>query len=72
MRVGLIGLGKMGLNLGKNLIDHKHEVVAFDVNANAVEEIKKIRGQRRIQFKGARFIIRKPKNSLGDGSTYSC
>ncbi|GLH63672.1 phosphogluconate dehydrogenase (NAD(+)-dependent, decarboxylating) [Parageobacillus sp. G301] len=41
MRVGLIGLGKMGLNLGKNLIDHKHEVVAFDVNANAVEEIKK-------------------------------
>lgn len=41
MKVGLIGLGKMGLNLGKNLIDHKHEVVAFDVNANAVEEIKK-------------------------------
>jgi 6-phosphogluconate dehydrogenase len=41
MKVGLIGLGKMGLNLGKNLIDHKHEVVAFDVNANAAEEIKK-------------------------------
>ncbi|BDG48460.1 phosphogluconate dehydrogenase (NAD(+)-dependent, decarboxylating) [Parageobacillus sp. KH3-4] len=41
MRVGLIGLGKMGFNLGKNLIDHKHKVVAFDVNANAVEEIKK-------------------------------
>lgn len=41
MKVGLIGLGKMGLNLGKNLIDNKHEVVAFDLNANAVEEIKK-------------------------------
>lgn len=40
MKVGLIGLGKMGLNLGKNLIDHKHEVVAFDLNINAVEEIK--------------------------------
>lgn len=40
MKIGLIGLGKMGFNLGKNLIDHKHEVVAFDVNANAVEEIK--------------------------------
>ncbi|HEY2422078.1 MAG TPA: NAD(P)-binding domain-containing protein, partial [Neobacillus sp.] len=26
MQVGLIGLGKMGLNLGKNLIDHKHQV----------------------------------------------
>ncbi|WP_010277203.1 phosphogluconate dehydrogenase (NAD(+)-dependent, decarboxylating) [Paenibacillus senegalensis] len=41
MQVGLIGLGKMGLNLGKNLIDHKHEVVAFDLNTSAVEEMKK-------------------------------
>jgi 6-phosphogluconate dehydrogenase len=41
MKVGLIGLGKMGLNLGQNLIDHKHEVVAFDLNTNAVEEMRK-------------------------------
>ncbi len=41
MKVGLIGLGKMGLNLGKNLIDHKNEVVAFDLNTSAVEEMKK-------------------------------
>ncbi|GIN41484.1 phosphogluconate dehydrogenase (NAD(+)-dependent, decarboxylating) [Heyndrickxia oleronia] len=41
MKVGVIGLGKMGLNLGKNLIDHKHEVVAFDLNTSAVEEMKK-------------------------------
>lgn len=40
MKVGLIGLGKMGLNLGKNLIDHKHEVVAYDLNPAAVEELK--------------------------------
>ncbi|WP_394229877.1 phosphogluconate dehydrogenase (NAD(+)-dependent, decarboxylating) [Bacillus thuringiensis] len=40
MQVGLIGLGKMGLNLGKNLMDHKHEVVAFDLNRSAVEEMK--------------------------------
>ncbi|MEM5646257.1 phosphogluconate dehydrogenase (NAD(+)-dependent, decarboxylating) [Bacillus cereus] len=40
MQVGLIGLGKMGLNLGKNLTDHKHEVAAFDLNASAVEEMK--------------------------------
>lgn len=39
MKVGLIGLGKMGLNLGKNLLDHGHEVVAFDLNANAVAEM---------------------------------
>ncbi|WP_077620271.1 phosphogluconate dehydrogenase (NAD(+)-dependent, decarboxylating) [Bacillus sinesaloumensis] len=41
MKVGLIGLGKMGLNLGQNLIDNNHEVVAFDVNPSAVDEIKK-------------------------------
>lgn len=41
MKVGLIGLGKMGLNLGKNLIDQKHEVIAFDLNTSAVEEMKK-------------------------------
>ena len=39
MKVGLIGLGKMGLNLGQNLLEHGHEVVAYDVNAAAVEEI---------------------------------
>jgi 6-phosphogluconate dehydrogenase len=40
MQVGLIGLGKMGLNLGKNLIDHNHQVVAYDLNSEAVTEIQ--------------------------------
>jgi len=40
MKIGLIGLGKMGLNLGQNLLDHKHEVVGFDLNTNAVNELK--------------------------------
>ncbi|MGE7759599.1 phosphogluconate dehydrogenase (NAD(+)-dependent, decarboxylating) [Peribacillus sp. NPDC097895] len=40
MKVGLIGLGKMGMNLGKNLIDNHHHVVAFDLNTSAIEEIK--------------------------------
>ncbi|MED1625142.1 phosphogluconate dehydrogenase (NAD(+)-dependent, decarboxylating) [Bacillus pseudomycoides] len=39
MKVGIIGLGKMGLNLGQNLIDHGHEVVGFDLNSSAIEEI---------------------------------
>ncbi|MEN1936092.1 phosphogluconate dehydrogenase (NAD(+)-dependent, decarboxylating) [Paenibacillus sp. 102] len=40
MKIGLIGLGKMGLNLGRNLMDKNHEVVAYDVNSDAVQEIK--------------------------------
>lgn len=40
MKVGLVGLGKMGYNLGQNLLDHGHEVVAFDLNTNAVDDMK--------------------------------
>lgn len=39
MKIGLIGLGKMGLNLGMNLIDNKHEVAGFDLNETAVQEL---------------------------------
>ncbi|MBV7509097.1 decarboxylating 6-phosphogluconate dehydrogenase [Bacillus sp. sid0103] len=41
MQVGLIGLGKMGLNLGQNLLDHNYEVEAFDLNADSVKEMAK-------------------------------
>lgn len=40
MKLGLVGLGKMGINLGQNLLDQHHDVVAFDVNSNAVEQMK--------------------------------
>ncbi|MEH7174695.1 phosphogluconate dehydrogenase (NAD(+)-dependent, decarboxylating) [Priestia megaterium] len=40
MKVGLVGLGKMGINLGQNLLNQRHDVVAFDVNSNAVEQMK--------------------------------
>jgi 6-phosphogluconate dehydrogenase len=45
MQVGLIGLGKMGFNLGQNLIDHNHSVVAYDLNPKAVEEMNKLGAQ---------------------------
>jgi len=36
MHIGLIGLGKMGYNLGLNMIQSGHTVTAWDVNADAV------------------------------------
>jgi 6-phosphogluconate dehydrogenase len=45
MKVGLIGLGKMGFNLGQNLLDNNHSVVAYDLNATAVEEMNKLGAQ---------------------------
>lgn len=35
----MIGLGKMGYNLAVNLIDHEHEVVAYDVDMDVVDKI---------------------------------
>ncbi|CAK6481140.1 phosphogluconate dehydrogenase (NAD(+)-dependent, decarboxylating) [Peribacillus castrilensis] len=61
MQVGLIGLGKMGLNLGKNLIDHDYEVAAFDLNVNAVEEISKYGAIETSSFKELIKILDGPR-----------
>ncbi|MCF6159733.1 MAG: decarboxylating 6-phosphogluconate dehydrogenase [Furfurilactobacillus sp.] len=38
MKLGLIGLGKMGLNLAENMMDHENEVVGFDLNKDFVDQ----------------------------------
>ncbi|NGX29031.1 MAG: 6-phosphogluconate dehydrogenase, NAD(+)-dependent, decarboxylating [Candidatus Anoxychlamydiales bacterium] len=40
MRIGFVGLGKMGQNMTKRLLE-QHEVVVFDINKEALEEAKK-------------------------------
>lgn len=37
MKLGMIGLGKMGFNLVLNLLRHGHEVVAFDMNPSSIK-----------------------------------
>ncbi|MDQ0429293.1 6-phosphogluconate dehydrogenase [Planomicrobium stackebrandtii] len=37
MEIGIIGLGKMGLNLALNLVDHNHKVVGYDSHATIEE-----------------------------------
>ena len=39
MKIGMIGLGKMGLNLVQNLIHHQHQVVAYDLNTQLVDQV---------------------------------
>lgn len=39
MKLAMVGLGKMGYNLALNLLEHGHEVVANDVNAEQVTNI---------------------------------
>jgi 6-phosphogluconate dehydrogenase len=39
MQIGLIGLGKMGYNLALNFKNKGHQVIAFDINKTAMENI---------------------------------
>jgi 6-phosphogluconate dehydrogenase len=39
MQLGMVGLGRMGANLTRRLMRHGHEVVVFDVNAAAVQQL---------------------------------
>jgi 6-phosphogluconate dehydrogenase len=38
MRIGMVGLGRMGANMTTRLLRERHEVVVFDVNPAAVQE----------------------------------
>lgn len=38
MKIGLIGLGKMGMNLAENMIDNNIEVVAYDIDQTKADE----------------------------------
>ena len=39
MQIGMVGLGRMGAGLTRRLRAAGHEVVVYDVNANAVETL---------------------------------
>ncbi len=39
MKIGLIGLGRMGFNLALNAIDHRQEIVAFDISHKEIQKI---------------------------------
>ena len=40
MKIGLVGLGKMGFNLGLNMMEHGYDIVVNDVNTTSVKEME--------------------------------
>ena len=40
MRIGMIGLGRMGGNMARRLVNGGHEIVAFDLDATRVAELQ--------------------------------
>lgn len=41
MKIGLIGLGKMGMNLAENLLTSNHQVIGYDTDQTKEAEAKK-------------------------------
>ena len=41
MQLGMIGLGRMGANLVKRLMQHGHECVVYDIDARAVKHLER-------------------------------
>jgi 6-phosphogluconate dehydrogenase len=39
MKIGFVGLGKMGFNMVENLLEKKHQVIAFDLSSESVKKI---------------------------------
>lgn len=50
MKIGLIGLGKMGLNLGQQMLEKGHEVVAYDVNPEAMQVLASCGAERSVSL----------------------
>src|SRR4029453_5173020 len=44
MQLGMIGLGRMGANMVRRLIEGGHECVVFDMSPKVVEELARERG----------------------------
>ena len=42
MQLGMIGLGRMGANMVRRLIQHGHDCVVFDASAEAVDALKSV------------------------------
>jgi len=49
MQIAIIGLGRMGGNIARRLMEHGHEVVAYDRDADAVERLSGAKGARSLE-----------------------
>ncbi|GGC85627.1 6-phosphogluconate dehydrogenase (decarboxylating) [Thalassobacillus devorans] len=61
MKLGLIGLGKMGFNIGAQMLEKNHEVVATDVNEEAVRDFEKEGGKGTGSYQELVNSLEKPR-----------
>ncbi|MBT2685227.1 phosphogluconate dehydrogenase (NAD(+)-dependent, decarboxylating) [Bacillus sp. ISL-37] len=61
MKLGMVGLGKMGYNLVLNLMENGHEVVANDINEEAMQKIKAEGAEIAADYKAMVDMLPKPR-----------
>ncbi|NKE06844.1 phosphogluconate dehydrogenase (NAD(+)-dependent, decarboxylating) [Mesobacillus selenatarsenatis] len=61
MKLGMVGLGKMGYNLVLNLMENGHEVVANDINEEAMQKIKAEGAEIAADYQAMAEMLPKPR-----------
>lgn len=56
MKIGLIGLGKMGSRMAKKLIDENHELIVWNRSSEAIEKLQKEIKNQKSKIKTAKTI----------------
>ena len=62
MKIGLIGLGKMGSNMLKRLKKDNHEITAFDLNKDMIKKAEEDGGTAADSIEDLVFKLEKPRN----------
>ncbi len=65
MKIAMIGLGKMGANMTQRLIEHGHQVVAFDLSEEARSAAAGVRRRAGRHPRGGGVQARPPRGWPG-------
>ena len=72
MKIGFIGLGRMGGNMVENLLDKKHDVVIFNRSPEKIAHLVKRKGKKPIASSSVSELIDKlPKQKIIWISTFA-
>ena len=68
MKIAMIGLGKMGANMTQRLIEHGHEVVAFDLSEQARTAAATLGAEPAATLEEVAAKLTGPAGGVGDGA----
>ena len=68
MKIGMVGLGKMGANMTRRLIEKGHQVVGFDLGAEARAAVACYGAGHGLEPRGAGREALGASRGLGDGA----